>query len=153
MVVQRIPSITRESMTPIQKLLHELKAELICFLEDEGGLHGLIVVGSRRSGMAYTAEDIAFLHAIGQMSVLALHSSRANQTMARLDAELKVKVDRIAEQQRQVAMLKAELTSLQQDAGQSLITSTDADFDREGIRGTSPALMEVLTQVRKVSRS
>ena len=153
MVVQRIPSITRESMTPIQKLLHELKAELICFLEDEGGLHGLIVVGRRRSGMAYTAEDIAFLHAIGQMSVLALHSSRANQTMARLDAELKVKVDRIAEQQRQVAMLKAELTSLQQDAGQSLITSTDADFDREGIRGTSPALMEVLTQVRKVSRS
>ena len=153
MVVQRIPSISRESMTPIQRLLHELKAELVCFLEDEGGLHGLIVVGRRRSGMSYTAEDIAFLHAIGQMSVLALHSSRANQTMARLDAELKVKVDRIAEQQRQVAMLRAELTSLQSDAGQSLITSNDADFDREGIRGTSPALTDVLTQVRKVSRS
>ncbi|MCA9033820.1 MAG: sigma 54-interacting transcriptional regulator [Planctomycetaceae bacterium] len=153
MVVQRIPSISRVSMSPVQQLLHELKAELACFLEDEGGLHGLILVGRRKSGTQYTAEDIAFLHAIGQMSVLALHSSRANQTMARLDAELKVKVDRIAEQQRQVAMLRAELTSLQRDAGQTLITSSDEDFDREGIRGNSTSLAEVLTQVRKVSRS
>lgn len=153
MVVQRVPSAKRDAMNPIQRLLQELKAELLCFLEDEGGLHGLIVVGRRRGGVAYTAEDIAFLHAIGQMSVLALHSSRANQTMARLDAELKVKVDRIADQQRQLAMLRAELTNLQQDAGQTLVASGDGEFDRDGVRGNSPELLVVLSQVRKVARS
>ena len=153
MVVQRVPSARREAMNPVQRLLHELKAELLCFLEDEGGLHGLIVVGRRRGGVAYTAEDIAFLHAIGQMSVLALHSSRANQTMARLDAELKVKVERIADQQRQLAMLRAELTNLQQDAGQTRVAAIESGFDREGVRGNSPELLEVLEQVRKVARS
>jgi transcriptional regulator with PAS, ATPase and Fis domain len=153
MVVCRIPSANRNSMTQVQRLLHDLKAEMICFLEDEGGLHGLVAVGRRRAGVAYTAEDIAFLHAIGQVSVLALHSSRANQTMARLNAELRVKVDRIAEQQRQLAILRAELTSLQQDAGQSPAAVDGIEFDREGIRGNSPALLEVLTQVRKVARS
>ncbi len=153
MVVQRVPSTNRQTMSPIQRLLYELKAELLCFLVDEGGLHGLIVVGRRRGGIAYTAEDIAFLHAVGQMSVLALHSSRANQTMARLDAELKVKMDRIADQQRQLTMLRAELTSLQQDAGQTMVVADDSNFDREGVRGNSPELLSVLSQVRKVSRS
>lgn len=153
LVIQRVPSTNRESMTPVQRLLHNLKAELACFLEDENGLHGMIVVGRRRGGIAYTAEDIAFLHAMGQMSVLALQSSQANQTMARHDAELKIKMERIAEQQRQLAILRAELTSLQQDAGQAPVVADDAQFDRGGIRGNSPALVEVLNQVRKIARS
>lgn len=152
-VVRRVPSTTRDSMSLVQRLLHDLKAELLCFLEDEGGLHGIVFVGRRRAGVPYTAEDIAFLHAIGQVSVLALHSSRANQTMARLNAELKIKVDRIAEQQRQLAILRAELTSLQQDAGQSPAMTTGNEFDREGIRGNSAALLSVLSQVRKVAHS
>jgi GAF domain-containing protein len=56
----------------------------------------MIFVGRRITGTPYSAEDIAFLQAIGQMTVLALHSSRANQNLARLTAELKVKVDRMA---------------------------------------------------------
>ena len=122
-------------------------------MEGEGGVHGVIILGRRRSGGAYTAEDIAFLHAIAQMSVLALHSSRANQTMAQLDAELKMKMDRIAEQQRQMAVLRAELTSLQRDAGQAPVVASEQDFDREGIRGSSTALLTVLSQVKKVARS
>ena len=152
-VVQRVPTPNRESMSPVQRLLHDLRAELLCFLLDEDGLHGFIVVGRRRGGVAYTAEDIAFLHAMGQMSLLALHSSRANQSMARLDAELKAKMDRIADQQRQLTMLRAELTSLQQDAGQAPVLADDGEFDRCGIRGSSPPLLEVLAQVRKVARS
>ncbi len=152
-VIRRIPQTNQETMTSVQRLLHELKSELLCLMEGEGGLHGLIILGRRRSGGAYTAEDIAFLHAIAQMSVLALHSSRANQTMSQLDAELKMKMDRIAEQQRQMAVLRAELTFLQRDAGQAPVIASEQDFDREGIRGTSQALLDVLSQVRKVSRS
>ncbi|MCA9062582.1 MAG: sigma 54-interacting transcriptional regulator [Planctomycetaceae bacterium] len=152
-VIQRIPSPNRESMDPAQRLLHELRAELLYLLNDDSGFRGVIVVGRRCSGAAYTAEDIAFLHAIGQMSVLALHSSQANQNLARLDAELKAKVDRIAEQQRQLAILRAELTSLQKDAGQAPALPAPGVFDRAGIRGNSPVLADVLNQIRKVSRS
>ena len=152
-VIHRIPSANREAMSPMQQLLHDLRAELLCVMEGEGGVHGVIILGRRRGGTVFTAEDITFLHAIAQMSVLALHSSRANQAMAKLDAELKMKMDRIAEQQRQMAALRAELTSLQTDAGQSPVVASEQDFDREGVRGNSPALLEVLDQVRKVSRS
>ncbi len=152
-VVHRIPSANREVMSPMQQLLHDLRAELLCVMEGEGGVHGVIILGRRRGGTVFTAEDITFLNAIAQMSVLALHSSRANQAMAKLDAELKMKMDRIAEQQRQMAALRAELTSLQTDAGQSPVVASEQDFDREGVRGNSPALLEVLDQVRKVSRS
>ena len=152
-VVHRIPSANREAMSPMQQLLHDLRAELLCVMEGEGGVHGVIILGRRRGGAVFTAEDITFLHAIAQMSVLALHSSRANQAMAKLDAELKMKMDRIAEQQRQMAALRAELTSLQADAGQAPVVASEQGFDREGVRGNSPALLEVLDQVRKVSRS
>ncbi len=152
-VIRRIPQANRDTMLPVQRLLHDLKSELLCVMEGEGGVHGVIILGRRRSGGAYTAEDIAFLHAIAQMSVLALHSSRANQTMAQLDAELKMKMDRIAEQQRQMAVLRAELTSLQRDAGQAPVVASEQDFDREGIRGSSTALLTVLSQVKKVARS
>jgi transcriptional regulator with GAF, ATPase, and Fis domain len=152
-IIHRVPSANREVMSPMQQLLHDLRAELLCLMEGEGGIHGVIILGRRRGGTVFTAEDITFLHAIAQMSVLALHSSRANQAMAKLDAELKMKMDRIAEQQRQMAALRAELTSLQTDAGQSPVIASEQEFDREGVRGNSPALLEVLDQVRKVSRS
>jgi len=152
-VIHRIPSANRDVMSPVQQLLHDLRAELLCLMEGEGGIHGVIILGRRRGGTIYSAEDIAFLHAIGQMSVLALHSSRANQAMARLDAELEIKMDRIAEQQRQMAALRAELISLQTDAGQTPSSGPDPEFDREGVRGNSPALLEILGQVRKVARS
>ncbi len=152
-VIHRIPSANREAMSPMQQLLHDLRAELLCVMEGEGGVHGVIILGRRRGGAVFSAEDITFLHAIAQMSVLALHSSRANQAMAQLDAELKMKMDRIAEQQRQMAALRAELTSLQTDAGQAPVLASDQGFDREGVRGNSPALLDVLDQVRKVARS
>ena len=152
-VIQRIPQANRETMNSAQRLLHDLKSELLCVMEGEGGVHGVIILGRRRSGGTYTAEDVAFLHAIAQMSVLALHSSRANQTMSLLDADLKMKMDRIAEQQRQMAVLRAELTSLQRDAGQAPVVASDQGFDRDGIRGTSASLLNVLSQVKKVSRS
>jgi transcriptional regulator with GAF, ATPase, and Fis domain len=152
-VVSRQPSSNRESMSPLQALLHNVKAELVCALQDEGGLHGVLLVGRRSSGAAYTAEDVAFLQAIAQMSVLALHSSRANQNLARLDAELKVKVDRIADQQRQLSLLRAELTSLQQDAGQTSVSQPSREIKRDEIRGSAPALLNVLSQVGRVAIS
>jgi transcriptional regulator with GAF, ATPase, and Fis domain len=152
-VIPRLPSANRESMDSAQRLLHEYRAELLCCLAGEDGLHGMILLGRRESGLSYSAEDFAFLQAMAQMSVLALHSSRANQTMARLNAELKSKMENIAEQQRHLAALRAELTILQQEAGHTPVQHSDQQLDREGVRGNSPALQTVLEQVRKVARS
>jgi transcriptional regulator with GAF, ATPase, and Fis domain len=152
-VIQRVPSSSRETMPETQQLLRSMNSDLLCTLRDERGVDGMIFVGRRITGTPYSAEDIAFLQAIGQMTVLALHSSRANQNLARLTAELKVKVDRIAEQQRQLAMLRAELTSLQDADNQSPAQNVEGNFDRVEIRGNSDAIQEVLSVARKAASS
>ena len=153
MVVRRIPAASRELQSPVQELMVDLHCELLCFLRSDSGTDGVILVGRKVNGAPYSPEDIAFLQATGQMTVLALHSSRANQNLSRLNSELKVKVDRIAEQQRQLAMLRAELTSLQQAAGTEPIPEVDSGFDRGGIRGNSGAIHSVLEMARKAASS
>lgn len=153
-VVRR--SAVRSAVTEpgVQRLLHNLSAELVCFLRgDQGVVDGLIVLGKRTNGVTYSPEDVAFLQAIGQMTVLALHSSRANQNLAQLNSELKVKVDRIAEQQRQLSILRAELTSLQEMAGEGHAEAPDVGLDRGEIRGKSAAIVNVLETVRKAAAS
>lgn len=153
LVIRRVPSENRESMTKVQELMYDLHAELICFLRDEQGIDGIILLGRRASGSAYSAEDIAFLQAIGQMTVLALHSSRANQNLARLNDELKVKVTHIAEQQRQLAMLRAELTNQQVSTHAEAQTGDGTGFDRGEIRGNSRPVRQVLDMARKAASS
>ncbi|MEZ6129433.1 MAG: sigma 54-interacting transcriptional regulator [Planctomycetaceae bacterium] len=153
MVVRRSALRSAVSESAVQKLLQNLSAELVCFLRGDQGVDGLIVLGKRTNGVAYSPEDVAFLQAIGQMTVLALHSSRANQNLAQLNSELKVKVDRIAEQQRQLSLLRAELTSLQEAAGEGHVDSPETGLDRGEIRGKSPAILSVLETVRKAAAS
>lgn len=152
-VVLRLPSLSRSNMSKVQQLLHDLPAELICFLRSDQGVDGLILLGMRNTGVPFSPEDIAFLQAMGQMTVLALHSSKANQNLARLDTELKVKVDRIAEQQRQLSMLRAELTNLQDNMGDVRSPEVNEGFDRGEIRGNSRVILDVLNIVRKAAAS
>lgn len=134
-------------------LLDMLGAELLCFLRAADGIDGLIVIGKRTNGVAYSAEDVAFLQATCQMTELALNSSRANQNLAQVNSELKMKMDRIAEQQRQLSILRAELTSLQEGQGNGSGRQADSDFHRGNIRGKSPAIESVLETARKAADS
>jgi len=152
-VVLRVPAQNRETLEGVQLLLDDLGIELVFSLRDDQGVAGAICLGRRESNTAYSAEDIAFLQAIGQMTLLALHSSRANQNLARLTSELQVKVDHISEQQRQLSMLRAELLALEQHAAPSSDDRTEAEFDRAGLKGQSPVMEEVLATARKASGS
>ena len=152
-LIRRISAASRERMTGVQRLLHDLRAELMYLLRDEQGIAGMIVLGRRLSDTAYSAEDITFLQAIGQMTLLALHSSRANQNLARLTSELQAKVDHIAEQQRQLAVLRGELTSLQLHTAEDTSESPTGRFDRNGMRGNSRAIQEVLDTAAKAADS
>ncbi|MCH2202175.1 MAG: sigma 54-interacting transcriptional regulator [Fuerstiella sp.] len=152
-VVLRVPAFSRETLTGVQQQLDEMGSELIFTLRDDQGLAGAIYLGRRASNTAYSAEDIAFLRAIGQMTVLALHSSRANQNLARLTSELQVKVDHISEQQRQLSMLRAELMSIDQPSLATGEVAIDHDFDRSQLRGTSSAIAQILETTRKAALS
>lgn len=152
-VVLRVPAANRETLTGIQLLLDDMGAELIFSLRDDQGIAGAIFLGRRASNTAYSAEDIAFLQAIGQMTLLALHSSRANQNLAILTSELQVKVDHISEQQRQLSVLRAELMALDQHASGVKNDNASDDFDRSELRGNSPAILQVLETARKASAS
>lgn len=152
-VVRRNTARIGENESLVQKLLHDQSAELVCFLRSDQGVDGLILLSKRTNGVAYSPEDSAFLQATGQMTVLALQSSRANQNLAQLNSELKVKVDRIAEQQRQLSILRTELTSLQEVAGGTVVEESDLGLDRGEIRGKSAAIMNVLEMARKAAAS
>jgi transcriptional regulator with GAF, ATPase, and Fis domain len=152
-VVLRVPAQNRESMEGIQILLDELGIELILTLRDDREVAGAICLGRRQSNTPYSAEDIAFLQAIGQMTLLALHSSRANQTLARLTSELQVKVDHISEQQRQLSVLRAELMAIEQHTTSASDPEETTGFNRSGLRGTSQVIEQVLETARKASNS
>ncbi len=148
-------SSLRVGRTPSESdlLLDMLGAELLCFLRSADEIDGLIVISKRANAVAYSAEDVAFLQATCQMTELALNSSRANQNLAQVNSELKMKMDRIAEQQRQLVILRAELTSLQEGMANSSGRQTDSDFHRGNIRGKSPAIESVLQIARKAADS
>lgn len=154
-IVRRSSLRTGKASSETDLLLDMLGAELLCFLQAVDGIDGLIVIGKRTNGVAYSAEDVAFLQATCQMTELALNSSRANQNLAQVNSELKMKMDRIAEQQRQLAILRAELTSLQEGLGDASKSGLDGDtdFDRGNIRGNSPAIRSVLQTSRKAADS
>lgn len=149
--LQRIRSASRETMSPVQTAIHDLDAMLLYPLESESNPIGLVVLGKKRNGLSYTAEDLTFLHAMSQVTAVALHSARANQNMTRLNEELQHKVERIAAQRRQIDTLQAELASVQSSTEQKLVVSNQPEFKRDSIKGNSPAIQRVLQTVSKVA--
>jgi transcriptional regulator with GAF, ATPase, and Fis domain len=141
--------------TSSQKFLHELDVELVHALEVEGQLAGALFLGTKLSGARYTAEDLALLTTLGQITGVALQSARVHQAAARLNEDLQLKVEKISEQQRLISMLQAEITSRQQVAAQTEPAPAESApaFRRDFIKGSSPAIAAVLETVRKVSGS
>ncbi len=138
-----------EPRSPTQLMLRELGVELVHGLEVDGELAGVVLLGPRRDGAAFSAEDLTFLTALGQITSVALHSARVHQAASRMSVELQTKVEKIAEQQRLISLLQTEITGRQDSPAVQ-----DAEpFRRDLIRGNSPAIAAVLETVRKVSCS
>lgn len=146
--VQRFDS--EAEPTKSQQLLHELDVELVHALELDEQLAGALFLGAKRSGARYTAEDLALLTTLGQITSVALHSARVHQDVARLNVDLQLKVEKISDQQRLISMLQSEITSRQQVPSP---TEAAPPFRRDFIKGNSAAIASVLETVRKVSGS
>jgi transcriptional regulator with GAF, ATPase, and Fis domain len=151
--LQRVTSGTRGEMSTVQQLLHELDADLIHAIDVDEGICGLVMLGAKKNGGGFTAEDLTFLNALGQITNVALHSAKVDQEIISLNEELRLKVDKITEQQRQLALLRTELTSQGSTPGALAKVPKLTEFRRDVIIGGSPAIGRVMSTVRKVASS
>ena len=155
--LQRINTGTRAEVSPVQDVLHSLHAGLVHGLDGEEGAIAIIVLGEKEHRAPYTAEDLTFLHTLGQIANVAFHSVRVHQNLSRLNEELQQKVERIGDQRRQITMLKSELSGVRRIEAAPAIAPApavaDAVFRHDAIKGESSAIRGVLKTVRKVAVS
>jgi len=128
-----------------------LGGEVANALETDGALAGLLVLGPKRSGMPYEAEEIAFLGALSSVAALTLHSAGIQQTLETLNQELRDKVEKIAEQQRRILILQDQLTD-RGDARQRGLPPVNPEVFDE-IKGSGKAVEKMTALARKVAVS
>ncbi len=144
-----------QSHDPATDTMIALGGEVARLLATEGVPVGLIVLGPKRNGMPYEDEEIAFLGGLSSMAMLTLHSAGIQQTLERLNLELRDKVNKITEQQRRILILQDQLTERgQANPGDQLALAGPLDpsvFER--IRGSGSAVRSMLEVARKVAAS
>ena len=147
--LQRVTSGSRDDLSPTQSLLRLVKADLVHGLETNGEITGIVVLGGKQNGLMYSAEDLTFLTALGQITGIALHCANVHQNLKHLNEELRTKVDQLAQQRQRIAMLEAEIATNRVEP----VSATGTELRRDSIIGRSPALNQVLEMVRKVAPS
>ena len=148
--LQRVTPGSRENVSPVQNVLRQVRADLVHGLEMGGELAGLVVLGSKQSGAMYSAEDLTFLTALGQITGVALHCAKVHQDITQLNEELRLNAERISQQKQQITILQAELAASAQPDSPA---SPTLEFRRDAIIGHSPSLERILDTVRKVAAS
>ncbi len=151
--LQRITTGSRNEMSVVQSTLRRLSAELIHALEADDDIIGFVALGSKDNSSAFTGEDVTFLHAMGQITHVALHSAKVHSDVTRLNEDLRAKMERIATQERHISMLQSELATQIEPETTLADKKEGAGFRREAMRGNSPAIRNVLETVRKVASS
>ena len=140
---------------PATDTMIALGGEIARLLAADGVPVGLIVLGPKRNGLPYEDEEVAFLGALSSVAMLTLHSAGIQQTLERLNLDLRDKVDKIAEQQRRILILQDQLSARSQAANEGRINRA-GPFDPmifERIRGSGGAVRSMLEVARKVAAS
>ncbi len=146
--IQQIPGNNNETGTT-QETLKNLNCELLFALQSDGEVDSFVALSQRKNGAAYSAEDLTFLNTLGVFTTVALRSAKVSQDFTRLNEELQLKVSKIEEQSRQIAMMQAELTH--SEVPQAI--RDQRELQRGMIKGNSPAIGSVLKTVEKVAVS
>jgi transcriptional regulator with GAF, ATPase, and Fis domain len=131
------------------RALRGLGAEVAHRIEFEGRPMGLAMLGPKPLGIPFSADELSFLIALGQMTAMALDSAEGHVTIDRLSRELREKVEKISEQQRRIGILQSQLMS-RQNATEKAAAPDDA---RTTIKGSSPVIQQTLDMARKVAAS
>lgn len=152
--LQRVTPGSRNELTPLQALLRTMDADLIHALQNDAEIVALVFLGRKKNSASFTAEDLTFLNALGQITNVALHSVKVDRDLARLNEDLHLKAEKIAEQKRQIALLQSDLTQTQViAASRGGGDSAETQLARDAIKGNSDAIRSVLQTVQKVART
>lgn len=144
--IQRVPSADSGD----QVLVRAMNAELITGLEVDGELAGFVALGRKPSGAAFTAEDVAFLTAMGRITGVALHCAKVHEEISRLNEDLQAKTDKLVDQERRISMLQGIVNSVNSSPRPLAVAG---ELQRSTIKGNGPAITQVLETVRKVAAS
>jgi transcriptional regulator with GAF, ATPase, and Fis domain len=118
---------------PALRQLSFLRGAVAQALTHEGQLLGLLLLGPRPDS-AYTPEEVQLLSAFAQFTVLALVSAEGHRTIEGLNRDLKIKVEKIAEQQRRILALQSQLQIRQ---GDTSLRQGDKETRRQGDKETA----------------
>ena len=145
--IQRVPSGDSGEQT----LVRAMNAELITGLEVDGEVAGFVALGPKPSGASFTAEDVAFLTAMGRITGVALHCAKVHEDVSRLNEDLQRKIEKIGDQDRRISMLQNVVDSL--SAPPRALIAPATDLQRSAIKGNGPAITQVLESVKKIAVS
>ena len=151
--VQRALLGTRSDLTGAQTSLRELRIDLAHGMQIGNETVGLVLLGAKQTSTPFSGEDFTFLNALGQITNVALYTVKSDRgDMERLNDELSHRIERIEAQSRQIAVLQAELSQIQ-DSATAPVPSQSGDLNRSDMKGKGRAIDSVLETVRKVAGS
>jgi transcriptional regulator with GAF, ATPase, and Fis domain len=140
-----------------QSQLRRLGGAVAQALIHEGHLLALLILGPKDSD-PYSGDDLNLLAALAQVTALALENAQRHCTIDGLNRDLQEKVEKISEQQRRILALQSQLTrqSVAREPSSAVADEVASKTDGEpagSIIGSSPAVRQLLSQVKKVAAS
>ena len=141
--------MNRETLTPVQSFLKSLNAQLVHALDMGEEISAIVVLGAKKAGNSFTAEDITYLHTMSQMTGVALTCAKIQSNVVVMNEQLERKDRKIESQKQQINALSQQLARFTE------VKPVEApkDFKRDQIVGSSPALIRVLEMARKIAES
>lgn len=143
--------------SPAQQQLLSLDTTLAVALQGGKQVVGLMLIGPRSDGVPYSNEDQNFLVTMARTTGLLLQSAQGHRIIASLRRELESKVAELAEHRARILFLQGELLNREADPNELAAADpaalTEETGLRHNVRGSSPAVRGVLSQVARISKS
>ncbi|WP_166819701.1 sigma-54-dependent Fis family transcriptional regulator [Thalassoroseus pseudoceratinae] len=150
--IQRVPA-SGTILPPEQRVIDELKMDLVYRLRAGAQTEGLIFLGGKRL-TGFSSEDLAFLNSVAQIATLALQNARiVDQNITRLNDELNARFLKLKEQQQLIHVLEGELARVHQPDIEVKESAGAPAFRRDSFKGSSPRIRSVLDTAQKVAAS
>jgi transcriptional regulator with GAF, ATPase, and Fis domain len=150
--VQRTLLGSASDLADAQTALRELRIDLAHGMQIGNETVGLVLLGAKQTSTPFSGEDFTFLSALGQITNVALYTVKSDRDLERLNDELSRRIERIETQARQIAVLQAELSQIQNPVS-TTATAQAGDLNRSDMKGKSRAIDGVFETVRKVAGS
>lgn len=127
-------------------LLRQVGMEIAQPIILNDSLLGFYLIGRKQEGM-YETNELGFMAGLSAITSIALQSSETQETLEKLNEELREKINRISKQKR-------VLRTIPDDAIESAANPSRAPIlERDLLRGSSLAVQEMIATVQKVASS